>query len=114
MAKPGPKPMEPTKDERAQVAQMASVGITHEQIALCVRDGISADTLVKYFGAELKTARIKANAKIGGKLYNEAMNGNVTAMIWWTKSQMGWRETSTHEHTGANGSQLFPVWIEPK
>lgn len=110
----GPKPMEPTTEERDLVSQMASVGITHEQIALCVRDGISADTLVKYFADELKTARVKANAKIGGKLYNMAMEGNVAAAIFWAKTRMGWKETTAHEHAGKDGKQLFPIWIEPK
>ena len=93
--------MEPTPEERALVSQMAAVGITHEQIALCVRDGISADTLVKYFKQELTTARIKANAKIGGTLYNRAINGDTTAAIFWAKTQMGWKERQVHEMQGS-------------
>jgi hypothetical protein len=26
-------------------------------------------------------------------LYQQAVGGNVTAQIWWTKARMGWKET---------------------
>lgn len=98
----------PTDDERKAVSQMAAVGITHEQIAMVVREGgIDADTLKKHFKEELRTSRIKANAKIGGTLFNRAVNGDTTAAIFWAKTQMGWKETSVNEHTGKGGAPLM-------
>jgi hypothetical protein len=32
--------------------------------------------------------------------------GNMTAMIFFLKTQAGWKETNVQEHTGANGSDL--------
>ena len=34
-----------------------------------------------------------ANAKVAQSLFNQAINGNTSAAIWWTKSRMGWKET---------------------
>ena len=67
---------------------------------MVVRDGIDADTLKKHFKEELRTAKIKANAKIGGTLFNQAINGNTSAAIFWAKTQMGWKEKSEIEHSG--------------
>jgi hypothetical protein len=87
----------PTDDERKLVEQMCAVGIPHEGIASVVRDGIDDKTLRKHFRRELDTAKTKANAKIGGTLFNKAVNGDTTAAIFWAKTQMGWKETSVIE-----------------
>lgn len=104
--KGGRPPFKPTDDERKQVSQMCAVGIPHEQIAMVVRGGIDADTLKKHFKTELREAKIRANAKIGGTLFNKAINGDTAAAIFWAKTQMGWKETSKHELTGEDGAPL--------
>ena len=91
---------------------MCAVGVPHEGIAACIGDGITDKTLRKHFAAELKTAKIKANAKIGGSIYNAAMAGNMPAAIFWAKTQMGWKETSTTEHTGKDGEPIAFTKIE--
>ena len=94
------KRFKPTDDERQLVEDMCSVGIPHEQIAMVIRGGINSDTLKKHFKDELREAKIKANAKIGGTLFNKAMNGDTAAAIFWAKPQMGWSEKQIHEHMG--------------
>lgn len=97
------KPLfKPTDDERKLVEQMSAVGIPHESIALIVRDGIDDKTLRKHFRRELDTAAIKANAKVGGTLFNKAMAGDTTAAIWWSKTRMGWKETTVNENLNFN------------
>ncbi len=108
----GRPPFVPTEDERKLVEQMCAVGITHEQIAMVVRDGIDADTLKKHFAEELRTAKIKANAKIGGSLFNQAMSGNTSAAIFWAKTQMGWKETQAHEIGGPGGASINVRFID--
>ncbi|MDP6801125.1 MAG: hypothetical protein QF744_15050 [SAR202 cluster bacterium] len=100
MTKPSFKP---TDDERKLVEQMTAVGIPQESVSLVVRDGIDKKTLRKHFRRELDTAKIKANAKIGGTLFNKAIGGDTTAAIFWAKTQMGWKETDRLEH-GVDGS----------
>jgi hypothetical protein len=91
--KPNGNPVfKPTDEERKLVEQMCAVGIPQESIALVVRDGIDDKTLRKHFRRELDTSKIKANAKVGGALFNKAMAGDTSAAIFWAKTQMGWKE----------------------
>jgi hypothetical protein len=107
----GRKCFEPTDREREQVEAMAGFGVPFEQIAALVRDGIHKETLFKYFRKELDQGKAKANAQIGRTLFQQAVNGNTAAAIWWSKSQMGWRETQQIDHT-TNGESLQPQVIE--
>lgn len=77
---------------------MCAVGIPHEGIALVIRDGIDDKTLRKHFRRELDTASIKANAKVGGAMFNKAIGGDTAAGKWWTAARMGWKERSVTEH----------------
>ncbi|MBC8158278.1 MAG: hypothetical protein H8E94_02990 [Alphaproteobacteria bacterium] len=101
------QPFKPTDEERQLVTQMCAVGIPQESICLVVRDGIDDKTLRKHFRRELDTAKIKANAKVGGTLFNKAMAGDTTAAIFWAKTQMGWKETNATEITGKDGKDLW-------
>jgi transposase len=102
---------EPTEQSRVQVKTLAAVGIRHEDIA--AKLGISADTLVKYYKQELDDGRVDSNAQIGKSLYEQAKAGNTAAMIFWLKTRAGWRETTRHEITGAEGNSLEVVWKKP-
>ena len=100
----GRKPFEPTDAERRQVEAMSGYGVPFEQIAALIRDGIHVDTLREKFPAELVTGKAKANAQVGKGVFQKAMAGDTTAMIWWTKTQMRWSETHRLEHTSPDGS----------
>jgi|TARA_R110001583_G_scaffold167781_1_gene320597 hypothetical protein len=90
----------PTEEERALVEKMSSVGIPQESICLVVRDGIDDKTLRKHFRRELDTAATMANAKVAGTLFDKAMGGDTTALIWWTKTRLRWSEKQEVEHSG--------------
>ncbi|CAB4200509.1 hypothetical protein UFOVP1355_49 [uncultured Caudovirales phage] len=92
----------PTDEERAYVEKLSGIGLVQEQIAALIRDGIHSDTLRDHFGKELLAGKAKANAAIGGTLYQKAIKGDTGSLIWWTKTQMRWAETQKHEivHTG--------------
>jgi hypothetical protein len=108
----GRMPFEPTDAERKQVEALSGYGLPIEQIAMLIRDGIDADTLRKHFSSELVSGKSKANAQIGRTLFQKAMGGDTTAMIWWSKTQMRWSETQKHELTGADGAPLEIARIE--
>jgi hypothetical protein len=40
------------------------------------------------------------------------MGGDTAAMIWWSKTQMKWKETQAHEITGADGAPIEFAKIE--
>jgi len=102
----GRKPLAVTDADRRQVEAMSGYGVPVEQIAALTCGGISVDTLYKYFQQELVDGKAKANAKIGQTLFQKAMGGDTTAMIWWSKSQMRWKEKVELEHTGPGGGPI--------
>src|SRR5690606_32734282 len=74
-------------------------GVPLKSIATLVRDGIDDKTLTKYFRRELDLGRARANATIGKTLFNQAVSGNISAAIFWAKSQMGWSEKQVIDHS---------------
>lgn len=102
----------PTDAERKQVEAMSGYGLPIEQIAVLVRDGIDADTLRKHFSQELISGKAKANSGVGRTLFQKAMGGDTAAMIWWSKTQMRWKEVQQHEITGADGAPIEYKKIE--
>ncbi len=83
----------PTDEERKQVEAMAGYGVPHDNIAALVRGGIDSDTLKKHFKQQLQQGKAKANAKVGQTLFQKATAGDTTAAIWWSKTQMGWKDS---------------------
>jgi len=103
---------EPTDADRKQVEALSGYGLPIDQIAILIGDGIHIDTLRKHFANELISGKAKANSGVGRTLFQKAMGGHTSAMIWWTKTQMRWAETQKHELTGADGAPLEFTKIE--
>ncbi len=95
---------EPTDEERRLVEHYVSLGYTQEQVGALMEK--SVDTLARHCRRELDLGKLSVNAKIGGKLFQKAMGGDTSALIFWAKTQMGWKETERHEHTGADGGPI--------
>jgi hypothetical protein len=110
MAKMGRPAHEPTQSDRDTAKRLSALGVPHEDIAKRLK--ISADTLVKYYQEELDEGRIDANAAIAGTLFSQAKKGNTAAAIFWLKTRARWKETSTHEVTGANTGPLLISWAD--
>ena len=86
---------EPTPEQRNLVERAAGLGFTQEKIAALI--GITKPTLEKHFREELDRGMAVTQFKVGNSLVENALNGNVAAQIWYTKSQMGWREMQVIE-----------------
>jgi DNA-binding XRE family transcriptional regulator len=93
--KSGHPPHEPTKATRDTVQMHTMVGTTQADIARII--GIDEKTLRKYYRNELDLAKARANATIGGALFNKAKAGDTTAMIFWMKTQAGWKAAKDDE-----------------
>ena len=85
---------------------MSGYGVPIEQIAAVTMGGISVDSLYGHFREELVAGKAKINAKVGQTLAQKALSGDTTAMIWWSKSRMGFKEKVELEHTGADGGPI--------
>jgi hypothetical protein len=106
-------PFSASEQERELVRLCASVGISHEQMALMItRPGaegepkpISTDTLVRHFGNELAVGKAKTITLIAGRLVRTALGQNgsaavadeLRAQMFYLKTQAGWREVDRQE-----------------
>jgi len=75
---------------RATVIKHANRGVPQLEIAKLL--GISPTTLRKHYEDQLQRGEAEAHAAVVGKLFETAMSGNVTALIFWCKTRLGWRE----------------------
>jgi hypothetical protein len=104
-------PHAPTDATRQTVQLHTMVGTIQADIARVL--DIDEKTLRKYYRDELDLAKAKANATIGGALFNKAKTGDTSAMIFWMKTQAGWREKADINHTSEDGSMtLQPTAIQ--
>ena len=98
-------PHKPTPATRKLVKKVAGHGIPHETIAILV--GVKDDkTLRKWYRKELDEGRAVAHSKIGGKAFQRAMKGSDTMLIWYTKTQMRWKEERSLELSGPGGAPI--------
>ena len=99
------EPHSPNENTRRTVEAMIAGGIPQEDVALVV--GIDAKTLRKYYREELDTAAAKANAMVAKTLYQKAIGGDTTSLIWCTKGCMGSSEKK--ENTVSGGDKPLEV-----
>jgi hypothetical protein len=95
-------PHSPTPEQRQIVQLHATLGTDQATIARII--GIDAKTLRLHYRDELDLAMAKANATIGGALFNKAKGGDTTAMIFWMKTRAGWRERHEVDLSSTDGS----------
>ncbi len=48
-----------------------------------------------------------ADQMVLATLYAKAVSGDVTAMIWWTKNRLGWKDRTEHAVTGKSLAELL-------
>ena len=107
-AKPPDRTHIPTDAQRQLVALHTTMGTTQDVLADIL--GIDKKTLRKHYREELDQSTAKANAQIGGALFNKAKGGDTAAMIFWMKTRAGWREKQDVNHTSDDGS-MTPTQI---
>ena len=93
-----------TPENIKQVELLSGLGVPQEQIASII--GCSVDTMVLYFKEQLVNGKAKANSQIGQMLFKKALGGDTTALIFWAKTQMRFKETSVQEIGGIDGKPI--------
>ncbi len=79
-----------------EVEKLASHGLTYDQIA--AKLGIGSSTLYKKkrelieFTEAIKKGKASGIGRVANKLFDMAMEGNVTAAIFLLKARAGWRD----------------------
>ncbi len=74
----------PSESERRRVMMLVVCGIARDKIARHL--GISSPALDRHFADELDNGNDIANAAVAGSLYQNAVDGTVSAQIFWMKS----------------------------
>jgi len=100
------KPHDPTQATREVVKLHALVGTRQEVIADILE--IDEKTLRKYYREELDQSLSRANAAIGGALFNKAKSGDTSAIIFWLKTRDGFREKQDIDVT-SNGETIGKI-----
>ena len=100
------KKYEPNDEDRSLALKMAGY-CTFEQIAAVLK--ISSDTLVKYYKEDLDAKKVIVGTQVASKLVEKALRGDNACMMFYLKTQFGWRETTHHELTGKDGAAIQPV-----
>ena len=89
------------KIDLKQVESLAANGLTDEQIASAL--GISRTTLSnrkrenEQFVLAIKRGKAKGIALVTNKLMESIKGGNITGMIFFLKTQAGWKENNAQE-----------------
>lgn len=98
----------PTEQTREIASTLAGLGLSQTLIAATLK--INADTLTKYYLADMEIGRAKTHAKVANAIVVNAVdNMNVAAQQLYAKTQMGWSETNKVEHSGA--MMVIAPWL---
>lgn len=101
-----------TEAQKAEVETLASV-LSAEQIAdffaISRRTFYSMMARDEEIAARYKRGKAKAIGAIAQGLINKARGGDTASMIFFLKTQAGWRETTHIEHTLPDPSRLLDL-----
>lgn len=90
----GRQPVIFTNEDKEKIEELAGLGLTNEQIAKYYK--VCLNTLLKNCSIELELGKAKGLSIVTGELMKAIKNGNVTAMIFYLKTQARWKEADTH------------------
>ncbi len=104
---------EQVKDKLILVEGWAREGLTNEQIARKL--GINPDTLYKYqnkyseFADALKKGKEIVDYEVENALLKNALEGNVTAQIYWLNNRKPKHWRNKRENTESNNKEITKV-----
>jgi len=106
-----------SEEETAQVEALSSV-LNQTQLADYL--GVSHTTFIEICKRQesvslaYKKGRARAIGKIGQTLLKQALDGNTSAMMFYLKTQAGWRETTVHLNENIDVKEFSEMYGEPE
>lgn len=98
-----------TKKQLDMVSKLSAV-LSQKQIAdfwgVCEKTVIDWCQIYPELRAAISQGKANAIKQVGGKLLTKAKAGDTTCMLFYLKTQAGWRETNRYEHTGKDGEPI--------
>ncbi len=111
------QPLKELSDKQAAQVEALAAYLSKQQIADYL--GVSRVTFDAILERDdnvslhYKKGKAKAIANVAQGLVKQAIEGNMTAAIFYLKTQAGWKETNTVDHTSSDGSMRpSPTRIE--
>ncbi|CAB4154557.1 hypothetical protein UFOVP642_13 [uncultured Caudovirales phage] len=80
-----PKHRKPIDQEL--IYKLAAIHCSNKEIGSIV--GIHIDSLQRYYGDVIRAGRDSGKGKLRRKMWEQALNGNPTMMIWLSKNHLG-------------------------
>lgn len=93
-----------SEEMAAEVRRLAKGGVSHAGIARILE--VSEATIRNHYDKDYQAAVDLANRAVAGVLYDKAMAGDTTSMIFWLKTRARWKEVQQTEITGEGGKPL--------
>lgn len=97
--------IEITDEMRAQIERLAGIGCTWDEITYIIA-GPSVATLQRHCTEDFQRGRNLAKATVKQGLWSLIQAGDRTAIMFFLKTQCGWRETNRTELTGKDGEAI--------
>ena len=97
----------PTADQRTKVMMGAAMGSPKWLIARTLE--ISEDTIDRHFAEEMALGRPRAIEQASKACFTRALGTGTGAhvlLMFWLKTQAGWKETQVSEFTGPDGKPI--------
>lgn len=105
-----PPAHKPTPEIEAKVEACASHGVPIKMIAKYL--GIGENTLRKHYGDVIEASKVEKIMKVSDCLYQSAINGNMTAALFYLKTQAYWREKDRDEDKVSDNDTINKIQIE--
>lgn len=103
----------PTSRTSQQVETLVAAGVSKKTIARTI--GCTLKELEEHYQEELECGLETANARVIANVFNTATGNSrnaMTAAALWLKNKAGWKEKTTHEHTGEDGKPIEHAQVE--
>jgi hypothetical protein len=84
----------PTEESRKLVKDSASLGLPQRMICALLDNCKSVETLTKHYRTELDLGEAQACSVVAGALYKKCLAGDTSAILFWHKTRMGYRENA--------------------
>lgn len=91
----GKPPHEPTEENISLVKSLVKFGV--KTVLIAEHLNISEPTLFKHYKQHMASAKVYAHGAVGKSLFEKAVAGDTTSAIWYSKTQMGWKEAKNDD-----------------
>jgi hypothetical protein len=88
----------PTKEDTEIIEKAALAGLTYKQMAEMLEIGEAS--IEKYYGDHIRKFTNGCHSNVATTIYQKAMAGDNTMLIWYSKARMGWSEKQQLELNG--------------